>query len=239
MPATLTPPKPAARSRRGSKHETPAPKEAAASPTVEQAPRPQSPDPGEPAVHAFPALYRFSTAQYYRMSEHGLLDEDDRTELIDGIVTRMKPPGPFHSSDTSRLVEVLPGIFRGRAIVRIQDPIHLREGDDPQPDAVLCTYREDRYKGRHPEPEDILLIVEISDSSLGFDRGAKLALYAATGIREYWILNVQARTLEVYHAPVADSVGHRYASMQTLTRDATVAPLAFPDDPLSVADLVG
>ena len=127
---------------------------------------------------AQPTRHRFTVAEYYRMAEAGIFDEDSRVELIDGDIVDMPPIGPSHSEGVDRLAETLITRLTGVARVRIQNPVHLREHNEPEPDIVLARRRQGGYAHGHPTPEDILLIVEVADSSPEYDRQTKGPMYA-------------------------------------------------------------
>jgi len=136
----------------------------------------------------FPSLHRFSLEQYYELGELGLLDR--RTELLDGVIIDMEPVSPWHANIGDILSRIFNGGARGRFRVRVRYPINLGQMSQPQPDLVL--YRPGMWRGQHPGAADISLVVQISDSSLSFDLGEKLALYRANGIQEYWVIDLKA-----------------------------------------------
>lgn len=141
---------------------------------------------------------RFTVSEYYRMADAGILHEDDRVELIDGEILEMSPIGSPHAGRVKRTATFLQRLLGDTVIVSVQDPIHISESTEPQPDIALLKPREDFYSDSHPTPEDILLLIEVADSSLEYDRNFKLSLYARVGIREVWILNLREDVLEVY-----------------------------------------
>ncbi|MCU0836079.1 MAG: Uma2 family endonuclease [Chromatiaceae bacterium] len=121
--------------------------------------------------------HRFTVTDYYRMAEDGILAPDARVELIDGEVLEMPPIGPLHASVVTEIQDLLTAAVRGRAVVRVQNPVHLGPHDEPQPDIALVKPPTARYRTRHPEPQDILLLVEVADTSLRVDRDLKLGVY--------------------------------------------------------------
>ena len=153
----------------------------------------------------FPRRHRLSVADYYRMAEVGILSPDARVELIDGEIIDMVPPGSPHAAAVNRLTEVFVRAVAGRAIVLVQNPVRLSEFSEPQPDLALLRPREDYYSAHHPRPADTLLIVEIADSSLRFDRDKKTPLYASHGIPELWLVDLRNRRLVRYRAPEQDA----------------------------------
>jgi Uma2 family endonuclease len=136
----------------------------------------------------FPTLHRFSLEQYYELGQLGLLDR--RTELLDGVIIDMEPVSPWHANIGDILSRIFNEGARGRFGVRVQYPINLGQMSQPQPDLVL--YRPGMWRGQHPGAADISLVIEISDSSLVFDLGQKLALYKSAGIPEYWVVDLKA-----------------------------------------------
>ena len=156
-------------------------------------------------MHAAPPAKRlFTVDDYYAMAQAGILGEDDRVELIAGEIVVMSPIGSRHAG----CVKALAGMFiraAGRqAVISVQDPLRLEEATEPQPDVAVLGWRADSYRGRHPEPKDTHLVVEVADSSLDFDRQVKLPLYARHGVAEVWVVDLQASCIERYRFPGPD-----------------------------------
>ena len=181
------------------------------------------------------ARYRFSVADYYRLEEAGVLKPDARVELLDGRIIDMSPIGPRHGGSVNRLIRLFSRLSAGRWLVSAQNPVHLNEYSEPQPDLMLLRPAEDDYTSRHPRPEDVYLLIEVADVSLEFDRKEKLPAYGRAGISEVWILNLGAKGLEVYREPHFSG----YGSQRTLRVGDTAAPLAFPDAVVQIAELLG
>jgi Uma2 family endonuclease len=181
-----------------------------------------------------PTPHRFTVDEYYRMAEVGILRPEARVELLDGEVVDMSPINPPHASTVERVRDLLAGRTAERAQVRSQNPVRLGDHSEPQPDLAVVRPRADYYAAGHPEPEDVLLLVEVADSTLGEDRRRKLPLYARAGVAEVWLLDLQARRLEVYRAPGPAG----YARAPTYQPQQRVAPEAFPDVILRVAELL-
>ncbi|MGD9891429.1 MAG: Uma2 family endonuclease [Dehalococcoidia bacterium] len=177
---------------------------------------------------------RFSVAEYYCMGEAGILPPDERTELIEGEVFVMPPIGPGHAEGNSRVDRVFQRRFYDRAVVRSQNPIRLPNDSEPQPDIVLARLRPEGYGAAHPQPEDIFLVVEISNTTLASDRDVKLPLYARAGIVETWLMNLPDDRIEVYRDPAPEG----YRSITLVPRDGAVTPLAFPDVTIPCAELL-
>jgi Uma2 family endonuclease len=179
---------------------------------------------------------RFTIDEYERMAETGILDEDDRVELIEGEIVEMSPIGPPHASIVARINAVLVSRLLGRAIVWPQSSLVLRAlASYFQPDLILLRPRDDYYRSVNPEPRDALLVIEVMDSSVYRDRRVKLPLYARARVADVWLVDVSADTVEICRDPV----GRRYRSARVATRGDQIAPLAFPDVPFAVTDLLG
>lgn len=144
----------------------------------------------------------FSVDEYYRMAEAGILTEDDRVELIEGEIIEMSPIGSRHAGCVKRLNAFLGRVLEQAVVVSVQDPIYLNEFSVPQPDVALLRSREDFYTKGHPTASDALLVVEVADSSVEFDRNKKLPLYAEAKIPEVWLVNLPQEMIEIYTQPV-------------------------------------
>lgn len=180
-------------------------------------------------------LRKFTVDQYYRMAEAGILTEDDRVELIDGGVVEMPPIGPRHAAYTDRVSNLFFSLVQGRAIVRVQSPLALSDLSEPVPDVLLLQPRADFYVSAHPFSEDVLLLIEVSDTSSRYDREVKLPLYATAGVAEVWVVDVDRLVLEVYTRPAAGHYQHRHE----VTEGVAVAPSALPGTTVSYAQLFG
>ena len=178
---------------------------------------------------------RFTVDQYYQMVQAGILNEDDRVELIEGEIVEMPPIGPGHAGSVNDLVALFVQGLGIRAIVSIQNPVHLDEYNEPQPDVMLLRPRRDRYRRSHPRPPDVLLLVEVGATSAALDRRLKLPLYARSGIPEVWLVDLSRATVRAYRDP--SPTGYRTA--RTFRRGERLAPLAFPDLELAVTDILG
>ena len=153
------------------------------------------------AAADFPRRHRLTVADYYRMAEVGILDPDARVELIDGEIIDMAPPGSLHAATVHRLTEIFVRALEGRATVLVQNPVRLSDYSEPQPDLALLRRREDFYSEHHPRPGDALLVVEIADTSLRFDRDRKTPLYAGHEIQELWLVDLRGKRLVRHRAP--------------------------------------
>jgi Uma2 family endonuclease len=176
---------------------------------------------------------RLSADEFERIAEAGIFDEDPRIELLNGELLQMAPIGAPHVLCVMRLTNIFPLKLAGRALISVQSSIRLPDFSEPQPDIVIIRNRE--YGNVLPRAEDVFLVIEVSDTTLGHDRGVKLPLYASAGIPEVWIADVNRKRLTVYRDPGPDG----YQQVITLTRRATFSPLAFPDLVLRWEDIFG
>jgi Uma2 family endonuclease len=183
-----------------------------------------------------PARHRLDVDDYHRMGEAGILTEDDRGELIDGELIDMAPIGQDHAGTTGVLNHALALAFSRRAIVWMQNPLRLDRFNEPQPDITILRPRDDFYRrGEPPGPADVLLLIEVADSSLRHDRGVKLPLYARAGIAEVWVVDLRQRVMEVHRGPGADG----YATVTTHGPEDTVSPALTPEIRLALRDVLG
>jgi Uma2 family endonuclease len=181
------------------------------------------------------ARRRFTLEEYQRMGEAGILREDDRVELIDGEIVEMTPIGSRHAACVNRLNQVLQRALGERAIVSVQNPTSIPPHSEPQPDLMLLRPRADFYAAAHPEPRDVLLVIEVADTTVPFDRGVKIPLYARAGMVEVWLVDLTTDTVEVHRGPA----GNRYADVERRGRGERLLCQAFPDIELSVDDVMG
>ena len=172
-----------------------------------------------------PTRHRLSIEDFERLGEAGILAPDSRVELIDGELIDMAPIGTGHASMTSRLNRLLVTRVQDRAIVSPGNPVLLPPWSMPQPDLMLLRPRRDEYATRHPDADDVLLAIEIAESSLRFDLGKKARIYAQHGIAEYWVVDVASRLLNVHRR--ADGLG--WEEVRALVAPFTIAPLTLPD----------
>ncbi len=183
---------------------------------------------------------RWTRAEYHRAARLGLFRPDERLELIGGeVVQKMSPQQSPHATSIRRTEEALRLAFPQGHDVRVQLPLALGEHDEPEPDVAVVVGSMDDYEDEHPT--SAVLVVEIADSSLRTDRGPKAGLYAAAGIGDYWIVDLNDRVLEVHRdpAPMADRpFGHGYRSVTRHDEPSSVAPLGAPTTPIRVEDLV-
>jgi Uma2 family endonuclease len=185
--------------------------------------------------HPWITRRKLDVGEYHRMGEAGILTRDDRVELIEGEVVAMAPIGSGHAGTINGLAELLFATMAGRAIVAVQNPVCLDRCSEPQPDFALLRRRPDRYRDSHPTPADVLLLIEVADGSLRFDRLVKLPLYARHAIPEVWIVDLVGGAVEVCRQTGPDG----YAEITRLTRGASVTVLALPGLTLTVDSILG
>ena len=148
--------------------------------------------------------HRYTVDEYYRMGDSGILKQGDRVELIEGEIVDMVPVGSAHVGVVNRLNRLLVQALGDRAIVSVQNPVRLSAFSEPEPDIALLRPRDDFYSGAHPGPTNVLLIIEVSDSSLDYDRDVKLPLYARHEIPVVWLIDIQRKQLLVFRSPTRE-----------------------------------
>ena len=176
-------------------------------------------------------------AEYERMCKAGVFEPEARVELIRGEIVDMAPIGPEHENSVARLNRLLTRLVEDAGFVWPQgNAIRLPNSDSrPQPDITILRWRDDFYSGKRPTAEDVILLVEVSDSSLAYDRGSKRALYAEAGVAEYWVVNLVDKVVEVYTNPS----GGAYQSLRTVQRDETLPLPGGLTGGIAVADVLG
>lgn len=183
------------------------------------------------AVPTVRPRYRFSLDDYEQMIKHGILGENDRVELIRGELVTKMPIGDPHASCVDRLNRLLMRLIdEATAFVRIQNPVVVVDSR-PEPDVAIVVARDHEYAAAAPRPDDILLLIEVADSTLAYDRTEKLSLYAEAGVREYWIANVNQPSVEVYRDPQPTGT---YADARVATLGETLSILNLPGVTLTV-----
>lgn len=177
----------------------------------------------------------FTVEEYHRMTQAGILREDDRVELLDGEIVTRTPVGSRHAAGVNRLTHALSGRVVGRAIVSVQNPVRLGERSEPQPDLALLRTRPDFYADAHPGPMDVLLVIEVAETSVDLDRKIKVPLYAQAAIAEVWLVDLAGGYVEVYRDPA----GQAYRDVRRVGRGQHLSPDTFPDLRLAVEELLG
>ncbi len=182
-----------------------------------------------------PGMRRITVAEYNRMAEVGILQADERVELVDGRLIVPPPMGDAHWDAVARMQRRIGLALGERALVTSQLPAIVSDVSEPEPDVMLIRPRDGFYGHGVPHASDVLAVIEVSDSSLRFDRREKLSMYARAGVPEYWIANLRAEQIEIYRDPH----GGRYAEQHVAKKGDTVAFAAFPDVVFTVAELLG
>ena len=183
---------------------------------------------------AVAGIHRFTVDDFARMGEAGILTEGDRVELIDGEVREMTPIGPPHAWIVDRLTVLVAARLPETAHLRVQGPIRLGRHTEPQPDLSVAR-RKQAYTNRHPDADDLLLVIEVSDSSLQYDRGEKVPRYGKAGVPETWLVDVSARTVTAYTGPGPEG----YARERVLRCGERITASAVAELDFAVDDIFG
>lgn len=186
-------------------------------------------------ARAFTPPRLFTVAEYHRMADAGIFTEDDRVELIDGEVVAMSPIGSRHAACVDKINALLRNLLSGEtAIVRVQSPVHLSNHSEPQPDLAILHARDDFYASAHPGPESILLLIEVADASVIYDRNTKLPLYAQSNIPEVWLVDLVKNVVDLYSAPS----GNGYSQMRRRERGTTTESVVLPQLAVPVDEIL-
>ena len=172
-----------------------------------------------------PQIHLWSIADYHQMIEAGVLDEDDRVELLEGKIVCMSPQRPFHAASVQRSSRLLFKLLSDRAEIRIQLPVILGDDSEPEPDIAVVRFDDHEYSFRHPEASDIYLLIEVADWTISKDRKQKARIYGKNQVLEYWILDIQKRQVYVFRQP-QDGI---YREELIFSSSDSVAMQAFPD----------
>lgn len=179
--------------------------------------------------------HTFTVAEYHRMAEVGLLSEDSRVELIEGEIIEMSPIGSTHSGTVNRSTRFFNRTLGELVIVSVQNPVRIDDFSEPQPDIALLRPRKDYYSRSHPTPEDVLVVIEVADTSAHYDRNIKLPLYARAGIAEAWLMVLSKTVIEVHSQPKDG----KYQKVQRLRRGRPLTSSGIPGFSCRVEDLLG
>ncbi len=177
----------------------------------------------------------FTVAEYERMGRAGIFSEDDRVELVCGEIIEMPPIGERHAACVDAFADALRDRLGRSVIIRVQNPVTLDEHSQPQPDITILKRRDDFYRHAHPKPEDILLIIEVSDTTLGYDMKVKVPLYARAGVPETWLVNLRGARVKAY----ADPAGGVYRTITSYARGEEIRSRALAVLRVGVADILG
>lgn len=177
--------------------------------------------------------HRLTVEDYHRMGEAGILTEDDRVELIEGELIEMPPIGSRHAYTVDRLNRILVKQVSNERLVRVQNPILMGKYAEPEPDIAIVRNRH--YAEAHPGPEDVLLLIEVADTTLVYDREVKVPLYARHGVPEVWLVDLGSERVEIYLEPTAQG----YRQILRPQNAETTVPSQVPEVALRIADLWG
>lgn len=180
------------------------------------------------------AVHRFTVDEYEQAVEAGLFSRDDRVELVRGLIVDVAAVGSRHAATVKRLRRLFDRALGDRVMIGVQDPIRLPPDSEPEPDLCLLVPRPDFYAEGHPEPDSVLLCVEVAQTSVDTDRD-KIALYGQRGVQESWLINLREDRIEIHRSPTADG----YATVDVRDRAEVASPLAFPDVEFRVNDIIG
>ncbi len=183
------------------------------------------------------ARHLITATEFTRMGEAGIFDDEERLELIEGEIIEMSPIGRRHAGRVRYLINLLTRMLGSdEAVIDAQDPVVLGDFSEPQPDLALLKPRADFYSDEHPRPSDVLLLIEVADTSLAYDREVKVPIYSRYGVPEVWIADLEGAAVEIYRGPTAEG----YATSERLDApEATLSPRFLPQLRLSVKNLVG
>jgi len=173
--------------------------------------------------------------EYHRMAETGILSPNDRVELILGEILNMSPIGSKHSAIVNRINGLFVPAFLNKAIVQVQGSIQIKPFSEPEPDIALLKPRSDFYYEQLPQPKDVLLLIEVADSTLDFDENVKRPLYAEAGIQEYWIVDINNNQVLLHTIPE----GNLYKHIKIATLNDSINCTAFPNVAIAVKDILG
>jgi Uma2 family endonuclease len=176
---------------------------------------------------------KLSVSDFHRMGEAGILGEDDRIELIDGEMIEMAPIGVLHASVVNELSQMLNATLGRAAIVSVQNPITLPPLNEPQPDIAVLKPRTDKYRHALPSAADVLLVIEVADTTLRYDREIKMPLYARHGIMEAWLIDLQAQAVTIHREPAVQGYGRVFVQRVS----EAISPQLLPDVKLDLAEL--
>lgn len=182
-------------------------------------------------LQTLPTARLFTVDEYYRMSDLGILSPEERTELIDGEVIAMAAQNPPHVTTTKLGYDYLADLLKQKAVVRCQAPIWISDRSLPEPDIAIVRPPIERYYSRHPEPEDIFWLIEVSDATLQYDLNTKAQLYAKAGIHSYWVIDAVEREVHVHHTPCEGD----YRDKITIREGDTLLNLAYPEVSIDLA----
>lgn len=186
------------------------------------------------AMQEWPRRHRITVEHYHRMAEAGLFARDERVELINGEIIDMPPIGSRHAATAAQLADLLTAAVGDRVMVRTQWPVRLGSDSEVQPDISVVRAREDYYRTGHPSAADVLLLVEVSDSTLRFDREVKVSLYARCGVPELWVVDLQNEKIHFHRTPA----GGKYATLSSAEAPGETAIRSLPGISVNLSKLI-
>ena len=177
----------------------------------------------------------FTVDEYHRMGEAGIFSVNEHLELIEGEILKRKPITSRHAACVMRSNATFSNVLGDLAIISVHNPVVLNEFSEPEPDLAILKWRDDFYSQFHPGPADILLVIEIAETSVAYEREVKLPVYAGSGVQEVWLTDIPAETVTAHTEP-ANGV---YRTVRTYQRSDSITPLHFPDLSIEVASILG
>ena len=187
------------------------------------------------AGHGEDDKFRFEVEDFYKMMELGLLESDNTTEIINGELIKIMPIGTRHAGIVEYLDETLREILKRQVNLWVQNPVRITKKNEPQPDVAILRRREDFYRAKHPTPADVLLLIEVSDTTFRRDKTGKVPLYAAAEINELWLVSLPKERVEIYTEPR----GGIYQKVEILERGDICTSKTLPDLSLAVDEILG
>ena len=178
--------------------------------------------------------WNFTVDDYHRMFEAGILGEDDKVELLEGEIVAMAPIGSLHAACVNKLNRMFTAAFGNEVIVAVQNPVSAGQHSEPEPDIALLKPRPDFYASGHPQPADVLVVVEVADTSVTLDRKVKFPIYAKVGISESWLANLEEGCVEVFSKPSREG----YNRIEIFRKGETIRSDAFPGKTFQVDDIL-
>ena len=176
----------------------------------------------------------FTVEEYHRMGDAGILTVNEHLELIEGEILKKVPITSRHAASVRRSSQKFTNVVHGRAIVSVQNPVALNDVSEPEPDLAILKRRDDFYARSHPRPPDILLVIEIAETSVAYEREAKLPVYAGSGVQEVWLADIPAETVTAHTEPA----NGMYRTVRTYRHGDSMTPLHFPDLSIEVVSIL-
>lgn len=186
-------------------------------------------------MNTLPARKIFTVREYHKMIDAGVFVGNSDWELIEGEIVKKMTVGDYHISCVNRLNMFFAVKLAGKAIVSVQNPVVISDVSEPEPDVTILRFREDFYASGKATAKDVLLLIEVSDSTVSYDRSTKIALYGEAGVSEVWLVNLPRQILEVYTEPQ----NGKYKVVKKVGKNETVAPQLMPEIKMKVSEIIG